>query len=63
MTRNAALVGEAMRLIERGTDWVCDSLGDDLFVRRSPGGFFARVGTVLQRGRWTPFLIELAIRC
>lgn len=44
MLRNAALVDAVVGAIERGTDWLSDKWTDDLFVRKSTGGFAARLG-------------------
>lgn len=44
MIRNAALADAAVRVIERGADWLVDKPAGDLFTRKSTGGIFARVG-------------------
>jgi hypothetical protein len=49
MLRNAALVDTGVRLVERGVDAGLDRLTGDLFVRKSAGGFAARLG------RWLAF--------
>jgi hypothetical protein len=49
MIRNAALVDTGIRLVERGVDAGFDRIAGDLFVRKSPGGFAARLG------RWLAF--------
>ena len=44
MIRNAALADVAVRVVERGSEWVFDKSAGDLFTRKSTGGVFARVG-------------------